>query len=322
MKHSILKIASVALAILSSCSKSDDNTSTNPNQNELNLTKTEKVVAAPIRNISSYFWVTKSQSEDKFYIHNLENTANSSERGNMLYDLNTNTFSDKAKCINLAAAGYMSQLITGNSIYYIANEFNEYDPSTNTWTVRNDLFPNTIKNNHGEASGCVIGSLGKVFFIGGRADCKTVKYFNWTNNTWNFAADYPITINKGPMCASDNNSKTIYAVGGYSNGVVSKEFYKYTEATNTWTKLPDAPVTPVYSYTLRTLVLFKNNIIFLGDDSKLHIFNIASNQWQTNTIDTAGIANLGAHLETSTDGNKFYILYRKSNGSLGIQEYQ
>lgn len=309
---------------LFSCSKDNPPTPT-PVNTDLTLTKTERIVAAPIRNLSdSWWWVAKFSSYDKFAIHNYDNTATSADKGMMIYDIATNTFTDKSKSSNVVAAGYISQLLAGNGVlYYIANEFNTYTIATDTWSVNNALFPANIKDNHGESKGCVLGKESEVFFIGGRISCKTVKYFNWTNNTWNFAADYPISIEGGPETVTDNQN-LLYTLGGFidsSNNVTSKEFFKYDVLTNTWKKLADALVDPLQDYTKRAMVFFKNKyVIFLGKDHSLHIYDIETNKWQVKAIDT-GIS-VSAQMDVSADGTKIYLLYRKAKGSLGIQEYK
>ncbi|MCZ8197798.1 MAG: kelch repeat-containing protein [Flavobacterium sp.] len=318
---------------LFSCSKDDEPTPV-PVVPELTFTKTEKIVTAPIRNISSFWWAIMDKNgstEELFYIHNHDNTATVTEKGMMEYNLATNTFTDKAKSSNVVAAGYMSNFTDGNGgFYYISNEFNFYNKTTNSWTsyaAGSPEFPNSVYANHGESKGCTIRSVGKVFYIGGRTACKTVKYFNWTNNTWNFAADYPLTISGGPAVATD--TKDIYALGGYlGSSVSSKKFYKLDVATNTWITLPEAPVAPMLNDERNSIIYLKKRIIFLGEDKLLHIFNTETNTWQTNTIDPAIPVNVSgwvdAHLDTNPNATtgKFYILYRKANSTLGIQEYQ
>lgn len=325
-----ITIAILSLMLLSCSKNTEDPIQVNPELvvPDLVLTKTELVVANPLRNLSSYYyWITKSPTKDAFYIHNADNDSDTSVRGMMLYDVATNTFTNKAKCPNIVAAGYTSQLMTlsaGNGyLAYIANEFNEYDCDKDTWIVKpaNYYFPANIKANHGSSQGCLRFSKGAIFYIGGITPCKTVKKID-SGMTWDNFADYPVEITGGPEVVA-NSIICMYALGGYdSSGTKIKEFFKYTDATNAWTKLPDAPINAATDNLKRKMVFFKDKyVIYLGTDYKLHIFNTQTNKWQTTTVDVTGTIGQ-EHLEVSTNGNAIFLLYRKANNSLGIQEFE
>lgn len=328
-KNIFLSIISFIFII--SCSKNDEKPveQNEPIVPDLVLTKTDKVVANPPINLSNYYyWITKSAINDTFYIHNADNDPDTSVRGMMFYSLTSNSFVVKTKCSNIKAAGNISQLIAvaaGNSetLCYIGNEYNEYSIGSDTWRQVASAFPNSIKSNHGSSQGCLRFSAAKIFYIGGTLPCKTVKYINGSLG-WSIAADYPIETSGGPEVVA-NNLECMYALGGYdSGGSRIKDFFKYTDATNTWTKLPDAPVTAATDNIKRKMVFYKEKyVIYLGTDNKLHTFNIETNKWQDTTIDVTG--TLGQeHLEVVGygDNSKIVLLYRKANGSLGIQEFK
>ena len=194
-----------------------------------------------------------------------------------------------------------------------------FNIATNIWTQNVIPYPDNIKDNHGGSKSCVLDN--KVFFVGGRDPSKTVKFYNWLNNSWSFGADYPNRIEDGPDLAFTTNNNTICALGGYQISKYSKELFKYTLSTNTWQKLSDAPVAPDQRISLKTMVTYKNKfVVFYGEDGKLYIYNIEKNQWQPNSIDTG--LSTKPYLEVSVDGSKIFLLYRKDNGALGVQEYK
>ena len=314
MKNTVSFLSLFIFIVVVACSKDDSSTV----ETELVLTKTERVVAAPIRNLSEHWWTVRDGLSDTFYIHNFANTVNANEKGFMAYDVNNNVFTDKLQSNEVESAGYMSQLFYHNgTINYIANNSSTYTIATNTWVQNAIPFPFNIENNHGESKSCVIDD--KVFFVGGRDICKTVKFYSWSSNTWNFGADYPIAIENGPELAATNNS--IYSLGGYNNGIYSKEFFRYDVSANAWAKLEDAPFSPVQRSSFSSMVSFKNKfIVYLGVDDKLHIYNIEKNKWQTTTVETDLFTD--AHMEVSNDESKIFLLYRKENGSVGLQEYK
>lgn len=312
-----LTILTILLFALS-CSKDD------ANDEEINadlvLNKTERVVVGPIRNLTDRWWAVRAGLTDEFYIHNASNSANVGDKGFMVYNVNTNTFTDKLQSDAVAAAGYGSQLFyRSETINYIANTSMTYNMATNIWTQNVIPFPTNIMNNHGESKSCVIDN--KVFFVGGREPCKTVKFYDWLNNSWNFGADYPIAISSGPELAFTTNNNTIYALGGIQNNETSKEFFKYNLATNTWQKLADTPEAPYHRTSLKTMVTYKNKfVVFYGENRKLYVYNIEKNKWQTSSIDTG--TSVKPYLEVSVDGSKIFLLYKKVDGALGLQEYK
>jgi Kelch motif len=319
------------VTIIMSCSKSDDATTpiVEPAAPELKLSKTERTVASPIRNLSStYFWVVKDPKKDAFYIHNADNDPDTSLRGMMLYDVTTDTFTNKTKSTNVVAAGQTSQLVAvpgGNSyeLFYVANQFNIYNPTTDTWRVLpTTAYPSTISDYQSGAGSCNNANTARVFYIGGSGDSKTVKYTN-NNGNWGNAADYPFTLSSsGPECIETFGAGTFYCLGGYdTSGTRSKKFFKFEVDGNTWSELPEAPVNVDQDNILHKMVLYQGHIVYIGTDSKLHIFNIETNKWQTSTVDISGALD-HFHLAVSSDQQKIFLLYRKANNSLGIQEYK
>lgn len=310
--------------VLFACSKEDNLSKVNNdilNQN-LALNKTERNVAAPLRNLTDDWFVAKN-NEDEFYIHNANNIADVNLRGMMLYNATTNTFTNKAKNGEVTAAGDQSQLVyennnTGGCIHYIANEAVTYRIATNDWEANAISFPANVRLNFGEGKSCLTNN--RIYYVGGRNQTKVVKYYDLSAGNWQFVAQYPIEITYGPELAATTNN-FIYALGGGLNPGNSKEFFRYDIVNNTWLKLADAPIAPKQYYTLKTMVCYKNNyLVYYGNDNKLHSYNIEKEEWQNNAVDT-GLSTY-PHMEVATDNSKIFLLYRKNNAQLGLQEYQ
>ena len=322
----ITKLALVAISIFAiACSKS--NTDENPvapvPDNSLLLTKTERVVTSPIRNLTGYWWCTKLDSGDKFVFHNNDNSNSSAERGMMFYDLATNTFIDKTKCSGVAAVGAPNRLLTDGlgGLWYIAGTFNKYNATLGVWEASaagSTIFPNSIALSSASTGSITVPSKGRLYYISGFG----VKYFDTTNNTWNFAADYPLNMVRYPSLATDNDNK-IYAIGGFTGaGINYKKLYYLNIQSNSWTELAEAPELNGNSAALNTMVFFKNHLVYLGADKKLYVYDIATNKWQNTSFDTDVYSVNDTHLELSTDGTKIYLIYKKSNSAIGIQEYK
>lgn len=317
---SITKLALIATSIFAiACSKSnsDENPVAPVPDNSLLLTKTERNVAIPPQNITEFHWI--AQKGDNFYIH-LDGVNKM-----FLYDMATNTFVNKTASPNVNPSGFSSQFVmenlAGGRINYLANDSVGYEIATDTWTPNLIPYPANIRANNAEAKTCVIQSLGQIYYIGGRMNCKTVKYYYWSTSTWNSAADYPITISNGPELAVDQSSKIIYALGGNIDTAYSKEFFKYTKSTNSWQKLADAPIEVARSYMTGCMVFYKNKyVVYCGKDFKLYVYDIETNKWQTNGVATG--VPFTPQLNVSADGSKIFLLYRKTTGALGIQEYK
>ena len=322
---SITKLALVAISIFAiACSKSstDENLVAPVIDNTLILTKTERTVANPIRNLTYYWWCTKLDSGDKFAFH-------TDATGMMFYDIDTNTFADKTSSPEFVGGGSLeSRLLSdgGGGLFYISNSFNKYNEITNTWSSfpsGSAIFPSNIHTNFGRAGAVTLSSKGRLYYVGGLGLGTTVKYFNWTNNSWNYVAGYPIPIGSSPKLTTDKVDK-IYALGGSSSidGSPINKLCVFDVTKNTWTELAEAPKFPAYEYSRNTIVVFKNHIIYLGLDKKLYVYDIQTNKWQTTAFETDIYNAADTHLELSTDGSKIYLIYKKSNSAIGIQEYK
>ena len=314
----------ISLLILSfSCKKEEDKTTATPALNtNLVLSKTEIPVAAPIRNLSSSFWVGKLSDADIFYIHNLSNTGDSEAKGMMFYSVFGNTFTDYSYSEDVAAAGYMSKLVSvgGLYLYYCASDFVRYNRFSNSWDEGTN-YPDNIHDNNAETGVCVFDR--DIYFIGGRIACKTVKFYDTDTQIWTNSADYPIDI--GNTASATDKVRYIYSLGG-GEGLdyqPTKKFYRYDTQDNSWQEMPDCPREIRQSITLNLMCFFKGKYLaVLCEDNKIYIYNIETNQWQTSGLETGlTIDTIYAHLEASTDGTKFYVLYKKENDQLGISVY-
>ena len=331
----ITKLALVAISIFAiACSKSsnDENAVAPVIDNTLILTKTDRSVVAPFRDVSQGFWWctiiedVNNLGADKLVFHNADDQGNNSDHGMMIYDIASNTFVDKMKSTEFIAGNYVNRIIEEDGdLYYIADTFNKYVVATNTWTsfaANTSTYPTSVKASQNKASGVKVWAKRRIYYVGGEGGVKTVKYLDLSQNgTWNFAADYPIAVSSGPLLASDIG-KYIYAIGGeMAGGAKVKNFYVYNINSNSWTALEDAPVRPRLNYTKNAMVLYKSRyLVYYGEDYKLRIYDTTTNKWQDNAIDTG--LNTSVQMEVASDGSKFYVVYRKDNGAVGIQEYK
>ena len=320
----ILAFLFLILAI-TSCKKEEAKTTIAPSVNtNLVLGKTELLVADPIRNLGYYFWIEKFSNVDFFAIHNYSNTNNDEEKGMMWYSVSENTFTDCNYSENVAAAGNTSKLVSvgGSYLYYCGNVFERYNSNSNSWD-QNTYYPEFVKDNNGATGVCACGEY--LYFIGGEVPSKYVKVYRTGDQVWSYYSEsYPINISN--TATATDNLRYIYSLGGYENAddtQSTKKFYRYDTQVGVWKQLPDCPRSISQSVTLNLMCFFKEKYLaVLCDDKKIYIYNIGTDLWQTNGIETGlTIDMIHAHLEASTDGTKFYVLYKKENDHLGISVY-
>jgi len=112
----------------------------------------------------------------------------------------------------------------------------EYDPATNTWTVKTD-----IPNGRVASSSSVVS--GKIFAIGGRggsSNLSRVEEYDPVTDTWATKADMPTPRWMLSTCVVDGK---IYAVGGTPRGMYAglKNTEEYDPVADSWTRRADMP---------------------------------------------------------------------------------
>jgi len=310
----MLLYVTLIMLVVISCSKNDD-PSNNLGPKEIAFTQKEIALPLQTRPLTSYFWVTKEKNGDVFYIHNATGSVTSS-RGLYKYTATNNTFSELTWSNVFTDAGYISTLVSdGNYLYYCANDFVRYTIGSNVWEDYNTHYPGTAKSNNGEPGVIVLGA--NIYFVGGRGtESQKVKYFDTISKTWINFADYPVIASNGPALTSDG-TRYIYA-----RSKVPNDFYRLDTQNVVWTKMADCPVNIRKGYSLNIMSQINSNIIvLLGDDKKIYAYNISENKWKVTTTTVPVPDTVNCHIETATNKNKFFVLFKKANDQLGVLEY-
>jgi hypothetical protein len=290
----------------------------NPTDTAKEITFKVKDISLPLqgRPLTSFYWVSKDKTSDVFYIHNNSGDASASLHGMYKYAAASNTFTDVAHSPKLNSAGYISGLVaSANYLYYCANDFTRYSITTNTWEDLSPLYPSTAKANNGEAG--VVELASKLYFVGGRSPAsQRLKYYDINSQKWLNGADYPLSANNGPAIATDG---TRYL---YTRSDVPNDFYQYDTQNNTWAKLANCPANIRKANQLNLMCYLSNKtLVLLGDDKKIHVYDIALNKWTTTDIALPINDTVYCHVEAGTSKNKFYVFYLKSSSQLGVLEY-
>jgi N-acetylneuraminic acid mutarotase len=163
------------------------------------------------------------------------------------YDPTTDTWSTRARiptrriAFGLAAAsngkvyvigGYSPASSTGVSI--IVNTVEEYDPTTDTWTVRASMPTGRC------CLGAVAANNGKIYAIAGHRTVavSTVEEYDPTTDTWSTRASLPAA--RADVAAALGANGKIYVFGGHRNTQVAFDsVFEYDPTTDTWaTKTP------------------------------------------------------------------------------------
>lgn len=323
MKNLKTFLALALIAILSSCSKSDDAPAvkTDPAVKEIAFTQTEIALPIQSRPVTSFFWVSKNKNADVFYIHNDVNNQTISSRGMYKYTASSNTFIDLSASTNVIAAGEISTLVNdGNYMYYATSNFERYNIASNIWENYNANYPATASDNNGEAGTVAIGT--KIYFIGGRLTSKQrVKYFDTVSKTWTNGADYPPTVDNSNTIGPNVTNDGVRYI--YTRSKVGNDFYRYDIQTNTWLKMADCPVANIQGFNNLNImtIIGINTIVLVGSDKKIYAYNIAENSWQATSAIAPNASTFEYHLETTTDKNGFYIVFRKASDQLGLLKY-
>ncbi|MDD5013203.1 MAG: kelch repeat-containing protein [Candidatus Pacebacteria bacterium] len=251
---------------------------------------------------------------------------------NIIYSGTATTWSPYTQC----SIGSPSTTVfpsAGSSVYWSCSYYQdladnqEYDPATNTWTIKSSM--NVARRGFGTA---VVN--GKIYIMGGSSGASTsvssIEEYDPATNTWTDKGSMP-QKNMGTFSTAVVNNK-IYVMGGNSSTVgpdgntILNTNYEYDPATNTWTtKAPMPQDSHGHSATVY------NNIIYVaggfnmtsGYLNRTIAYDPATNTWTTKAVMPYRVSNNALF----TVGNKIYSVGGFSNVSgtwqdiNNVQEY-
>jgi len=186
-------------------------------------------------------------------------------------------------------AGYngcgVISVLNGKAYINVDNrvDFWEYNPTTEKWTRLADFFgPPRLY-------GAGFGKDGKIYYGTGYG---TNTYNDWweytiAENKWRSKNDFSGNAVGEPAAVSFQIGNDVYfAMGNYWN---SNNFWKYSTADDTWTRIESLPIT--YWHWNFTFAFVKNDIAYMGVDADenrergtydqgFYKFNPIDNSWQ------------------------------------------
>lgn len=169
------------------------------------------------------------------------------------YDTLTNTWSTKASypikidAMCSFAINGLGYCVGGqNSLDYtptlVEKAVYSYNPTTNTWTKKNDFVSPITGVNCGtvvNGKGCVVGDYAEAIETQGK-----IYLYDEENDSWSLETECPAFLT-GKIVASINNN--IYIMGGLDTaGTNTKKNYIYDVTTKTWTQGLDLPNARAY----------------------------------------------------------------------------
>lgn len=154
--------------------------------------------------------------------------------------------------------GYLEITGPNSTTSATLNDFWQYDPTTDTWTVK-AMVPGSPR---GWAIGAAANGLGYAG-MGGGPD-QTVSYndfyeYDPQQNTWTARASYPQSIADASVFDLGGE---VYVCGGinFPSYSGSSAFRKYLPASNTWSSMPAFPAGAIIAATANTV----SGRVFLG----------------------------------------------------------
>jgi len=201
-------------------------------------------------------------------------TTFTQQKHNQIYDITTNTWSDKADAPAVTADHMVTEY--DGKIYYIGGEARNtcyvYDPTTNTWSTKTAMPENKRR-------ACAKAVGGNIYCISGSATTRTaVCYcYNISSDIWTTIANIPTA--RDYLDAALVNG-IIYCVAGVSSAGATAANEAYDPATNTW-------ATKASGNTARqqTVVEQVNGIVYcIGGESSSganEAYDPATNTWAT-----------------------------------------
>jgi subtilisin family serine protease/N-acetylneuraminic acid mutarotase len=184
-------------------------------------------------------------------------------------------------------------------------EVEEYDPSTDTWTVRASLPYRRWKLGAACAGNGLLYAVGGITILGNPVILPLVQAYDPHTNTWSDRASMP-TAREGLGVALARNGK-IYAIGGDNQSRYFDNVEEYDPDTNTWSIR--APM-PTARTGLGVTVADDGRIYAVGGSngtalSTVEVYDPSTDTWETAAGMPSGRWNLG--LAAPGNGNIYAI---------------
>lgn len=290
----ILFLSTVIISCDKDESESDNDTPTPNNWKKIELpTSTYQ---------GSNLWAAKI--DNKLYIGN-ESNSGQYYHFFVMYDINSNTYSELPTNGSIAAAGYMSKFVADHeNLYYFANDGVKFSSITNTWS---DLsYYNPFRN--GE-SGCGLIN-GKIYYIGGRDFTQTVRYYTISTDSWDsLSMDFYYKTNRSAVIEFDNE---LFVIGGNSEG--EKKVSTFDPITGVWAMKGDCP----YS-TNEHAVVFQDLIYIIGNN-KLYSYDPLNDKWNTESNLPDDISGYNS-IPMAYNSDLYLVGYDKNTAKIAIYKF-
>lgn len=206
--------------------------------------------------------------------------------------------------------GEEAYVVTGGTSGAYAKEIYRFDPPSKSFTRIPGSFYSEILN----PISCTLG--GKGYIIGQKSTSWTgigFEVFNPDSLTWRSLPDYPGTSIVNPCIIADDS--VIYAgcgkIASSTYYTWYHDFWKYSPATNKWTRLADCP----YNSSFSNQVFIDGRLIFLAHSGLKYIleYHPLTNTWSQTEMDEAELGywllldfKYGARVNVVNNG-KWYI---------------
>ena len=233
------------------------------------------------------------------------------------YDIVNNTWSNAASA-PLALYYGSSMVYDGTQYIYVLSgnsddAFMKYDTLGDTWEVITNVNfgspTNQVDNNVYIGGDLTYDRVDTIYALQGNTRTGFAAYSIATGQ-WSLLPNVPVLPYDGAQISYDVGTQAVYFTSGWTNPFV----YKYDIATQTWSKVTDAPMAIQYGGAIRNV----DGMLYVlrgGNTTTFWRYNIAKSSWQTPNIGLFGtefrgtdyrIFGYGAEI-IKGNGNYYYL---------------
>ncbi len=199
------------------------------------------------------------------------------------YDIANNTWSSAADA-PLALYYGSAMIYDGDQYIYVLrgntdDAFMKYDTSNDTWEVITNVNfgspTNQIDNNVYTGGDLTYDQSDTIYALQGNARTGFSSY-SIASGEWSLLPNVPVLPYDGAQISYDEGTQAVYFTSGWTNPFI----YKYDIATQTWTKVTDAPMAIQYGGAMKNV----NGMLYVlrgGNNTTFWRYNIAKSSWQT-----------------------------------------